>query len=191
MTSRTRAGGLLRRAGLATATLAAVGLGHGAATRAPTETEVKAAFLYHFAQLVTWPEAPGADPAAPIVIAVLGRDPFGERLEATIGRETARGRPLRIERFAKTSEIVAPPQILFVGASDLAQARAMLAAVKDGPVLTVAALPGFAHAGGMVEFRITPDSRVAFDINLRAVERAGLSMSSQLLKIARVVEPAP
>jgi hypothetical protein len=155
----------------------------------PTEIEVKAAFLYHFAQLVVWPEAPNAaSESSPVVLAVVGRDPFGDRLEATIGQETVRGHPIRIDRAARASDLTASPQILFVGASDLVEADRTLAAMHDAPVLTVSALKGFAQHGGMVEFRVTPDARVAFDINLRAVERAGLKMSSQLLKIARVVD---
>jgi hypothetical protein len=156
----------------------------------PTEHEVKAAFLYHFAQLVTWPSAPeGADLTKPVVIAVVGHDPFGPRLEAVIGQETVHGRPIRIDRAPKVTELPDSPDILFIGAGDLAEAREVVAAVKEAPVLTVASIKGFAQYGGMVEFRITGDARVAFDINLSAVERAGLKMSSQLLKIARVVEP--
>jgi hypothetical protein len=158
----------------------------------PSESEVKAAFLYHFAQLVTWPE-PAVTPhdLPPVVIGVVGRDPFGSRLEATIGRETVRGRPLRIVRFSRVPEPPELPHILFVGGNDLDEAARAVEAVAPAPVLTVSAVKGFAQRGGMVEFRVTADARVAFDINLRAVERAGLKMSSQLLKIARIVEPRP
>jgi hypothetical protein len=162
--------------------------------REPTEIEVKAAFLFHFAQLVTWPEtdADEADPGRPIVVAVVGRDPFGRSLEGVIGQERVRGRPIKIERASRMADLEALPHILYVGASDRSEVPPILAAVLGSPVLTVAAVKGFAQAGGMVEFRVTPDARVAFDINLKSVERAGLKMSSQLLKIARVVgEPGP
>jgi len=152
--------------------------------RAPTEIEVKAAFLYHFAQLVSWPKAA----QGPVVVAVVGRDPFGDRLEATIGGETVRGRPIQIERAARPRDLAAAPDVLFVGAATLPEAQALLVDVARAPVLTVAAVGGFAGGGGMVEFRVTPDARVAFDIDLRAVEKAGLSMSSQLLKLARIVK---
>jgi hypothetical protein len=152
--------------------------------RAPTEIEVKAAFLYHFAQLVGWPK----EPRGPVVVAVVGRDPFGDRLEATIGGQTVRGRPIRIERAARPRDLAAAPDVLFVGAALLPDAQALLAEVPRAGVLTVGAVQGFAGGGGMVEFRVTPDARVAFDIDLRAVEKAGLTMSSQLLKIARIVE---
>jgi YfiR/HmsC-like len=155
----------------------------------PTEIEVKAAFLYHFAQLVTWPEAPEAGPAGPIVIAIVGVDPFGDRLEATIGDETIRGRSLKIERVAKPADLSAVPHILFVGSADVAEVQRALEAVAKAPTLTVGVFKGFARQGGMIEFRVTADSRVAFDINLRAVGAAGLKMSSQLLKIARIVDP--
>jgi YfiR/HmsC-like len=157
------------------------------ASHQPTEVEVKAAFLYHFAQLVTWPDSPEAA-AAPIVIVVLGQDPFGNRLEATIGDATVRGRPLRIERVATPADLSVAPHILFIASTALTDVERALAAVQGSPVLTVGILKGFARQGGMVEFRLTADSRVAFDINVRSVGTAGLKMSSQLLKIARVVE---
>jgi hypothetical protein len=154
-----------------------------AEARPPTEIEVKAAYLYHFAQLVSWPQ----ETQGPMVVAVVGRDPFGDRLEATIGAQTVRGRPIRIERAARPRQLAVVPHVVFIGAASLPEARALLAEVPPGPVLTVGAVPGFAGAGGMVEFRVTPEARVAFDIDLVPVEKADLAMSSQLLKIARVV----
>jgi hypothetical protein len=161
-----------------------------AARSPPSEQEVKAAFLYHFAQLVTWPEPADAS-TGPVVVAVVGRDPFGARLEATIGAERVRGRPIRIERVARPEDLATPPHIAYIGVERAAEADRLLAGFRGAPVLTVGAAAGFAERGGMVEFRITRDSRVAFDINLRAAERAGLKLSSQLLKIARVLPEGP
>jgi hypothetical protein len=172
-----------RLAALAALLLLAPATIRAADPRPATEIEVKAAFLYHFAQLVTWPK----ETQGPVVVAVVGRDPFGDRLEATIGDQAVRGRPIRIERASRPRDLASVPHVLFVGAATLPQAQALLAEVPEAPVLTVGAAPGFAGGGGMVEFRVTPDARVAFDIDLRAVDRAGLAMSSQLLKIARIV----
>ncbi len=152
-----------------------------------TELEVKAAFLYHFAQLVSWPEAVD-DGTKPIVIAVVGPDPFGNRLEATIGAETVRGRALRIVRAERFADLPSVPHILFVGATDPPDVREALAAAGKSPVLTVGVRKGFAVEGGIIEFRMTPDARVAFDINAKAAEAVGLKLSSQLLKLARIVE---
>ena len=152
---------------------------------------MKAAFLYHFAQLVTWPARPATGartPRKPIVIAIVGPDPFGDRIETTIGAEDVRGRPIRIVRAPNAAALGLRPDILFLGAARAEEAGEALASVRGAPVLTVASCAGFAERGGMIGFRLTPEGRVVFDINLRAVERAGLKMSSQLLKIARIVE---
>jgi hypothetical protein len=122
---------------------------------------------------------------------VLGRDPFGGRLEATIGDEKVRGRRIAISRAASAGQLGAPPHILFIGLDDARAVKAALARFRGTPALTVSAAEGFARAGGMIEFRLTADQRVRFDINLEAVQRARLTMSSQLLKVARIVKGAP
>ena len=151
----------------------------------PREHEVKAAFLYHFAQLVDWPEAAGG-PGEPFVVAVVGEDPFGSALEALAGK-SVRARPIEVRRYASAAAMDrARPHLLFAGGDAEAVDRT-LAAVDGQPVLTVGERAGFAERGGMIGFRVTPDGRVGFDINLRRAERAGLRMRSQLLKLARIV----
>lgn len=158
----------------------------------PTEHQVKAAFLLHFARLVDWPNWPRADdPRAPFEVAVVGRDPFGAALEATIGTSQVQGRPIRIRRAASPAALERPPQILFVGEGDPEQARRALKLVGGQPVLTVGETSGFAERGGMIGFRLTDDGRVAFDVNLQQAQRAGLKVSSQVLRVARVVETRP
>jgi hypothetical protein len=161
-------------------------------TAPPTEHQVKAAFLLHFAKLVAWPGWPNpSEPDQAFEIAVVGHDPFAEQLEATIGPSLVHGRPIRIRRAAAVDGLERLPQILFVGDIDLEQARRTLKLVKGQPVLTVGEARDFAKAGGVVEFRITPDGRVAFDVNVEEAGRAGFKVSSQLLRVARVVETKP
>jgi uncharacterized protein DUF4154 len=158
----------------------------------PTEHQVKAAFLLHFARLVDWPNWPKTDDASePFEIAVVGRDPFGADLEATIGASPVQGRPIRIRRAPSAEALERPPQILFVAEQDPAEARRALKALRGQPVLTVGETSGFAERGGLIGFRLTDDGRVAFDVNLQLAERAGLKLSSQLLRVARVVESKP
>lgn len=155
------------------------------ATPAPDEYAVKAAFLYHFAHLVDWP-APLA-PGEPFVIAVAGPNPFGRALEEVLTGKAVRGQPVQVQRVATTAELEGlRPQIVFVG-GDADHARQALGAVAGQPVLTVGESPRFAERGGMIGFRVTPEGRIAFDINLHRAEQAGLRMSSQLLKLARIV----
>ena len=155
----------------------------------PPEYEVKAAFLYHFAHLVDWP-APSA-PGEPFVIAVVGYDPFGGTLDEMLAGKFVRGQPVRVQRFAGAAQLDgARMHILFVGRGDHEHLRRVLSALAGQPVLTVGESQRFAQRGGMIGFRVTAEGRVAFDINLRRAEQSGLRMSSQLLKLARIVGPA-
>lgn len=156
-----------------------------AAAPPPEEYEVKAAFLYHFAHLVDWP-APAA-PGDPFVIAVAGRDPFGATLDEVLAGKSVRGQPVRVQRIPGGAPIEAGRvHILFVGGDD-DHVRRTLAAAAGQPVLTVGESPRFAKSGGMIGFRMTPDGRVAFDINLERAEQSGLRLRSPLLKLARIV----
>jgi len=154
-----------------------------------TEYEVKAAFLYHFAQLVEWPNPLASD--RPFVVALVGADPFGPVLDDVIGAQQVRGRTVRIERYRSVEALPASPQILFVGMSDGSELQRVLDAVARTPVLTIGELDRFAERGGMIGFRLTRAGRVTFDINRTAAERVGLKLSSQLLKLARIVEGPP
>jgi hypothetical protein len=78
--------------------------------------------------------------------------------------------------------------VLFVGTDNAAEARRACAAMGNAPVLTVSDFPGFAQGGGMIGFRLTDDGRVAFDVNVARSQAVGLRISSQLLKVARIVE---
>lgn len=169
----------------ALALAAAVGSAAGAAAQPPTEYQVKAAFLFHFARLTDWPpEALGDD--KPFVIAVVGRDPFGEVLDRTMAGQTAHGRPIQLRRCASLEELREVPQIVFVSAPRAAVAR-VLARFQQSPVLTVSDVAGFAEQGGIVGFRLTREKNVRFDVNLAAAETHGVRISSQVLKLARVL----
>ncbi len=157
-----------------------------AASPPPQEYEVKAAFLYHFAHLVDWP-APSA-PGEPFVIAVVGYDPFGATLDEVLAGKSVRGQPVRVQRFAGAAQLAgARVHILFVGREHV---RRALSALAGQPVLTVGESQRFAKRGGMIGFRATGEGRVAFDINRQRAEQSGLRLSSQLLKLARIVGPA-
>jgi hypothetical protein len=154
---------------------------------APTEYHVKAAFLYHFAHLVEWPPDRRVSGSQPFEIAVVGRDVFGRVLEEVVGGKAVRGHPIRIRRYRDVESIEGGPQIVFLGAADPKDAEHMLAQLGARPSLTVGELENFARYGGMIGFRVTAEGRVTFDINLARTEQAGLRMSSQLLKLARIV----
>jgi hypothetical protein len=151
---------------------------------APTEYQVKAAFLYNFAKFVEWPDA---QPRAPFVIGVLGEDPFGPVLDQTVTGKTVMSRPFAVRRLADAADA---PQvdILFIAASERARLPEVLGRLRGANVLTVGDSESFVDRGGMVGFR-TAGNMVRFDINLREANRAGLKISSQLLRLAGHVVP--
>jgi hypothetical protein len=76
--------------------------------------------------------------------------------------------------------------VLFVGETEAAHAEQVVAQVSARPILTVGDAEGFARRGGMINFT-RRGSRLGFEINRSAVRRAGLDLSSQLLKLAELV----
>jgi hypothetical protein len=152
------------------------------------EREVKATFLFNFAQFVDFPAASFADTRAPFVIGILGSDPFGDVLDAVVKGETIKGRPLSVVRFRRTED-VAVCHILFVSASEAPRYSQVLAALQGRPILTVGDADGFTEHGGVIRF-VTDRNRIRLRINVSAARAAGVTVSSGLLRIADVVGAA-
>jgi hypothetical protein len=153
---------------------------------ASREYDVKAVFLFNFAQFVEWPDAAFADDSAPVCIGVLGSDPFGDALARTVRGETVRGRGIII-KSAKDAADLKSCHVVFVSKSEKAQVRTILEALKDSHVLTVGETGGFAEAGGVINFFLQ-GGKVKFEINTEAAHTKGLKISAQLLGVARLVE---
>jgi len=151
--------------------------------RAATEYEVKAAFLYNFTRFVSWPET-GNSTRAPVVIGILGHNPFGDALETAIRGKTVDNRPLTI-RYSRELRDLTDAHVIFITRSESDQIPQILAAFRGRPVLTVAETPHFTSQGGMVRFYLQ-DRRVAFEINPAAAEEAGLRISSRLLNVSTI-----
>lgn len=179
-----------------------VGFGPGAAvsshaaddrSEVVSETDIKASFLVKLPMFVTWPATPGRDREDPIVIGILGEDPFGETFDATIKPLRFEGRPFAIRRFPDVAAL-GDCQILFVGRSVQKQWPEVFRKLAGKPVLTISDASGFAVQGGMFNF-VAEGSRVRFECNREAVQRAGLKVSGRLLQISRLVReerpPAP
>ena len=156
------------------------------ATPAPAqvaeEYQVKALFLYNFAKFVDWPPNMRADP---ICIGILGDDPFGDALDQTVKGKTVNGRNFVVKRLQR-QEDGEGCHIVFISASEKKKVRAILNGLGRCNVLTVGDVEGFAAAGGVINFEIV-DSKVRFEVNIDAAERAGLKLSSKLLNLAKIV----
>lgn len=163
--------------------LSALTLGAACAQDAkPTEYQVKAAYLDNFGRFVGWPASVKAAGENSFEICVLGRDPFGQVLDGTLAGEVIDGKETVARRISKPQDALSC-RILFVSSSEAGQLKEILAALGTRGVLTVSDMPQFTRNGGMVQF-VLDGNRVRFEVNLTIAERAGLTLSSQLLRLA-------
>ena len=150
----------------------------------PLEAAVKAAYLYKFAPFVDWPAGAFAGAADPLVICVVGEDPFGSALDRVVAGQRVAGRPIAVRRLPRAGP-ASGCQIMYIGGSNAQPVKAALRAMHASPVLTVTddpSAPGvicFATEGGRVRFRVD-DQEAAAD---------GLTISSKLLTLALSVKP--
>jgi len=156
--------------------------GFGHAQYQHTEYEVKAAYLYQFGRFVRWPSNSGSG----FSICILGYDPFGSLLDSTVEGETVDGKRLSVRRISSAPQ-AADCRILFISSSEQRRLGSILAALAGQPVLTVSDLPDFCDHGGMIQF-VVEGERVRFAVNRDAAERANLTFSSDLLRVAMLVK---
>lgn len=152
------------------------------------EYEVKAAFLYNFTKFVEWPSAAFADERSSILICVLGENPFGRSL-SDLATDRVAGRKLTV-LGRKENQGLDGCHVLFISRSERGRIPEILAAVQSAPVLTVADTEGFLDQGGGINFMLE-GSKVRFEINQEAAERAGIRISSKLMSLARRVKSGP
>lgn len=150
----------------------------------PVEANVKAVFLFNFSKYVTWPAiAIGERSPAELRVCVTANDDFYTVLKSAVRGEDVDGKPLEPVALRGLDE-ARTCQILYVGDSQTAEAKAWLAAVRTSQVLTVA--DGALTDDTVIAF-LRDDNRIRFDINRAAASRHGLNVSSKLLRIARQV----
>jgi hypothetical protein len=155
----------------------------------PTEYEVEAAYLSNFGRFVEWPVRAGANERDPFYVCVLGQDPFGSLLDAALKGETIGGAPMAARRVSSAGD-AANCRIVFVNSTKDSELKSILATLRNSNALTVSDTFNFTRQGGMIQF-VLDGNRVRFEINLAAAQRAGLTLSSQLLKVAVAIRRTP
>lgn len=177
---------LLRRTkrGAGKALLITLMLFNVAAGSPPNEYALKSVFLYNFCRFIDWPDVAFGSPNDPIVIGVLGEDPFGPLLDEAVHGETFRGRTIRIEHYRSPREI-GRCHLLFVGASEMGRINEILSAVAGKSIVTVGETAGFVERGGMIALS-ADRNRVRLLINPDTLRAAKLDVSSKLLRVAEI-----
>jgi hypothetical protein len=156
-----------------------------AQTAPPKEYQVKAVFLFNFAQFVEWPPAAFADDKSPIVIGILGEDPFGEFLDEVVRAERVGNRPMRVQRYQRADEITTC-HVLFISRSEESRLGQILASLKDRTILIVGDSDNFIQHLGMIQLA-TSQGKIHLRINVNAARTANLTISSKLLRSAELV----
>ena len=134
------------------------------------EYDLKAGQLSKFPEFVTWP-APGGQ----VTVGVLGNDPFGAALDGV----------MKVKR-SKRVEDLKGCQIIFISKSEQGNIPGIIAALAGTNVMTVGDSDGFVKQGGVIGF-VIDGGKVRFEINQAAAKRAGVVISSRLLKLASKV----
>ncbi len=147
------------------------------------EVDVKAAFLYNFTKYVDWPAAAFQDDSDPFRMCVVARPEFVTAVENFVRGETARAR--QIEVVTPLPSQVNRCHILFIGAQEAQRFGPMLLqTIAARPTLTVVESQALFDQGSTI-LLVVDQSRVRFDINLASAHKAGLAVSSKLLRVAR------
>ena len=151
------------------------------------EYQIKAAVLYNALKFVEWPAEVLSEASPTITICVLGEDPFGVALDSIRGK-VIKGRTLEIRRLEGAQD-PGGCQVLFISSSEKTRLAQIMQSLKDLRILTVSETKQFAELGGIINLTIEKNN-IRFAINVDSAERAGLKVSSELLKLATVVREA-
>lgn len=156
-----------------------------AADGGPTEYQIKAAFLFNFANFTTWPDSTFYGATAPFVIAILGDDPFNGALDPVQGKVTTSGRTIRIERVQTLADLTRY-HMLFICESERNSLSEIIAAQHGRAVLTLSDDKGACDHGAMIGF-FNENNKIRFNVNLRAVEASLLRVDPRVLKLGRII----
>lgn len=151
------------------------------------ESDVKAAFLLNFTKFINWPATAFAGTPDVFRVCVFAEPTFVQSVQRMLQDETVRGRPIQVET-PDSAERARSCHIAYFALSSVDHAAGVLPTLRQVPVLTVGESRRFLAQGGALAF-VLDDNRVRFDVNKKAVERAGLTISSKLLRVARRVTP--
>lgn len=155
--------------------------------REATESGVKAAFLYKFANYIEWPANAFTSPTAPLVIGVLGADDIAAELDRIVPGRNVNGHPVNVRRL-KSGEGAAGVHILFVGKEQGGGAATVRTAREQGALTVTESERGLETTGSAINF-VTAGERVAFEVSLDSAEKSGHRISSRMLAVAKRVVP--
>jgi hypothetical protein len=157
-----------------------------APTATPGENQIKATALYNVIAFTEWPAKSFASDETPLVIGVLGEGPIATLLRELVANETWRGRPVVVRKVANAADAKSC-HVVFIARSEDSRWRTLSAQFTGAPILTVADAENFARHGGIVQFGFE-GNKLKLIVNLGAARRAGLVISSKVLRMAQIID---
>ena len=149
----------------------------------PSQYQIEAAFIFNFAKFIEWPADAFAKPSSPLIIGVLGENPFGSALEQAVRNKTIGEHPLEVKEFVRAKDAT-NCHILFISSSEKRRLPEVLSGLGTASILTVSETEGFTEAGGMINF-VADGNKLRFQINEGAAKKSNLKISSKLLNLAK------
>ncbi len=149
------------------------------------ESQVKAVFLYNFANFIRWPQTAFTSQHASFNICILGHDPFQQDIDAITENEQVNKRTVKIKRLSNIAKIE-KCQILFISHSEAAYFTTILNIIRKYPILTVSDIDNFVTYGGMIQF-FKHRKRIRFYIAPDTLKKTGLQANANLLRVAKIV----
>ncbi|TDP71604.1 uncharacterized protein DUF4154 [Roseateles toxinivorans] len=145
------------------------------------EHQLKAAFVYRFALYTAWPPPP----LQRLAVCTAGQPPgLDEALQRLAGRRCS-GVSVQVMSLERPEQ-ARRCQLLVLGFAGCTELLHWIAELGDDPVLVIADTPEGYRAGADIGLIHEPNG-LAFRVNLSESKRRGLSLSSQVLKLAREV----
>jgi hypothetical protein len=157
------------------------------AQKAAPEEDLKAAFLYQFAQFIQWPPKRFDSPNAPLVVGVIGRGHFADILRQDLDHKFVGSHEVVIREYVSARE-ARECHILYID-EDPVTTKLLIDELGDAEVLTVCNGIGskqFAGVGAVVNL-VNIEKHIRFEINVDAARRAELKINSSLLNLAKIV----
>ena len=148
--------------------------------------EVKAVFLVNFLSFAEWPPAKLGPAGGHLTVAILGDPSFATLVEHAAAGHSVNGRSIAVQSVDSLDQAAAA-HLVFIASSQTRRLPAVLRALADSTVLTVGDSDGFAQEGVAINL-YTFDNRVRIEVNSTAAARAGVRLSANLMRLARIVE---
>jgi hypothetical protein len=150
----------------------------------PYTHRVKAVFLHHFLRYLKWPDDYTAEPYN---ITFIGNSPIIPPLKQIAAKKTVNNRKIVIKEIQNIQDMdMDKCHILFICQPETESLKDILENAVRRHIVTVSDHDGFAKKGVAINF-VMMEGRVTFEMNVKAIRKAGIYPSSQILKLAVLV----